>query len=190
MPLYTDLQANKPRFYLGRLLLLERRRRMLNSVGFIGSRQAVILSSTVERRRVVTAGIRSHQENSFSRLRVPRWFCVESAGGRCTPSFQFPSDAIVPSTNRASTTEAKPISSTYMTASPAFSLQAKAIIRFGGTGRLGPRLSAAPAQVGAPVVGASRRRASLDLIVAIESAIARVVQAEEAPTTPERARHA
>ncbi|MEO6874350.1 MAG: hypothetical protein ABI222_05965 [Opitutaceae bacterium] len=77
-----------------------------------------------------------------------------------------------------------------MTASPAFSLQAKAIIRFGGTGRLGPRLSAAPAQAGAAVVGASRRRASLDLIVVTESATARVVQAEEAPTTAERARHA
>lgn len=57
-----------------------------------------------------------------------------------------------------------------MSQSPTFSLQGKVIIQFGGTGLLGPALIKALGEAGATVVVASRSRASLDSLVAQESA--------------------
>ncbi|MEO7799734.1 MAG: SDR family oxidoreductase [Opitutaceae bacterium] len=76
-----------------------------------------------------------------------------------------------------------------MTAKPAFSLQGKVIVQFGGTGLLGPGLITALGQAGATVVVASRRRASLDPIIAAEKADGRVVHAEEADTSSEPSLH-
>ena len=77
-----------------------------------------------------------------------------------------------------------------MSQSPTFSLQGKVIIQFGGTGLLGPALIKALGEAGATVVVASRSRASLDSLVAQESAAGRVIHPEEVDTHSEASLHA
>lgn len=73
-----------------------------------------------------------------------------------------------------------------MTTNAGFSLRDKVIVQFGGTGLLGPALLSALGAAGATVVAVSRRRASLDEILARERAAGANLHAEEADTTAEK----
>ncbi|MBC7368558.1 MAG: SDR family oxidoreductase [Undibacterium sp.] len=64
-------------------------------------------------------------------------------------------------------------------AAPSFSLAAKVVVQFGGTGLLGRALVTALGAAGATLVVASRNRASLDALAATERAAGRSVQVEE-----------
>lgn len=72
-----------------------------------------------------------------------------------------------------------------MTAYVGFPLRDKVIVQFGGTGLLGPALLSAIGAAGATVIAVSRRRASLDEIVARERSAGVEIHPEEVDTASE-----
>jgi NAD(P)-dependent dehydrogenase (short-subunit alcohol dehydrogenase family) len=77
-----------------------------------------------------------------------------------------------------------------MSETPSFSLQAKVIVQFGGTGLLGRALTSALAAAGATLVVASRDRVSLASFAAGEKIAGRTVQVDEVDIASEASLHA